>query len=297
MSAGHASRSCELVMRFEEVMRGCEVIRRAGPNPDVTGVEYDSRRVGRGSLFLAIQGGTTDGNRYIGKAVERGATVVVTDSEAALLDTACQHPELALAKIPAGAGRRAMAVIAANFFGHPERQLALSGVTGTNGKTTTAFLLDAMLNAVGRKTVLVGTIENHVAGTVRPAPHTTPESRDLLALLREGVDAVATEAVMEVSSHALAQGRVHGLPYDVAIFTNLTQDHLDYHGTMERYFAAKQVLFNGELGVPPRVAIINQDDARGAELVEIARRAGAQVYSYGLSAGDFRAEDAQMGAS
>jgi UDP-N-acetylmuramoyl-L-alanyl-D-glutamate--2,6-diaminopimelate ligase len=297
MSAGHASRSCELVMRFEEVMRGCEVIRRAGPNPDVTGVEYDSRRVGRGSLFLAIQGGTTDGNRYIGKAVERGATAVVTDSEAALLDTACQHPELALAQIPAGGGRRAMAALAANFFGHPEKQLALSGVTGTNGKTTTAFLLDAMLNSVGRKTVLVGTIENHVAGAVRSAPHTTPESRDLLALFREGVDAGATEAVMEVSSHALAQGRVHSLPYDVAIFTNLTQDHLDFHGTMENYFAAKRALFDGELGTPPRVAVINQDDPYGARLLEIARSAGAEVIAYGLAGAELRAEDARMAAS
>ena len=288
-------------MRFEELLSGAEVVRRAGPGaedgPVVRGVEYDSRRVGPASLFLAMQGETTDGNHYIAKAIEQGATAIVTDSAAVFTETAKRFGDVAIAEIPAGGGRRAMAVVSANFFGHPERQLALSGVTGTNGKTTTAFLLDAMLNSVGRKTVLIGTIENHVAGAVRRAPHTTPESRDLLALLREGVDAGATEAVMEVSSHALAQGRVYGLPYDVAIFTNLTQDHLDYHGTMERYFAAKQVLFNGELGAPPRVAIINKDDARGAELVEIARRAGAQVFSYGLSAGDFRAEDAKVGAS
>ena len=169
-----------------------------------------------------------------------------------------------------------MAAIAANFFGHPERQLALSGVTGTNGKTTTAFLLEAMLNSAGRKTVLVGTIENHVAGVVVPAPHTTPESRDLLALFREGADAGATEAVMEVSSHALAQGRVYGLPYDVAIFTNLTQDHLDYHGTMENYFAAKQALFDGELGAPPRIAVINIEDGYGMKLAEIARQKRAR---------------------
>jgi UDP-N-acetylmuramoyl-L-alanyl-D-glutamate--2,6-diaminopimelate ligase len=288
-------------MRFEELLSGAEVVRRAGPgaeyDPVVRGVEYDSRRVGPGSLFLAMQGETTDGNRYIAKAIEQGAAAIVTDSAAAFAETAKRFGDVALAEIPAGGGRRAMAVVAANFFGHPERQLALSGVTGTNGKTTTAFLLDAMLNSVGRKTVLIGTIENHVAGAVRAAPHTTPESRDLLGLLREGVDAGATEAVMEVSSHALAQGRVYGLPYDVAIFTNLTQDHLDYHGTMERYFAAKRVLFNGELGAPPRVAIINKDDARGAELMEVARHTGAEVFAYGINAGDFRAEDAQMGAS
>ena len=290
----------QLVMRFDDVLSGCEVVRRAGPGAgdglQILGVEYDSRRVGRGSLFLAMQGGTTDGNRYIGKAVAQGAAGVVTDSAAAFAETARKFPEIAVAEIPAGAGRLAMAVIAANFFEHPEKQVALSGVTGTNGKTTTAFLLDAMLNFVGRKTVLVGTIENHVAGAVRAAAHTTPESRDLLALLREGADAGATEAVMEVSSHALAQGRVHSLPYDVAIFTNLTQDHLDYHGTMENYFAAKRALFDGELGAAPRVAVVNVDDAYGVRLADVARAAGAEVFQYGMAA-EFRAEDARMAAS
>jgi len=284
-------------MRFEEALRGAEVVRRAGPNAEIAGVEYDSRRAGRGTLFIAMHGGTTDGNRYIGKAVEQGAAAVVTDSAAAFAETARRFPEIGVAEIPAGAGRRAMAPIAANFFGHPERQLKLSGVTGTNGKTTTAFVLDAMLNSSGRKTVLVGTIENHVAGAVRPAPHTTPESRDLLALWREGADAGASEAVMEVSSHALAQGRVHGLPYDVAIFTNLTQDHLDYHGTMESYFAAKRMLFDGENGAAPRLAVINTDDPYGVRLVDAVRSAGAEVFSYGTAGvTDFRAEEARMSA-
>ena len=182
-----------------------------------------------------MQGETTDGNRYIGKAIEQGAAA----SGHGFRSGVCGYckalwRKLPWLRFPLGVDGVRWRRLAANFFGHPEKQLTLSGVTGTNGKTTTAFLLDAMLNSAGRKTVLVGTIENHVAGAVRPAPHTTPESRDLLALLREGVDAGATEAVMEVSSHALAQGRVYGLPYDVAIFTNLTQDHLDYHGTMEK---------------------------------------------------------------
>jgi len=284
-------------MRFDELLSGVEVVRRAGPNAGISGFEYDSRRAGPGAVFLAMQGETTDGNRYIGKAIEQGAAAIVTDSAAAFVETAKSFPEVAVAEIPAGGGRRAMASIAANFLDHPERRLALSGVTGTNGKTTTAFLLDAMLNSAGRKTVLVGTIENHVVGWVRPAPHTTPESRDLLALFREGADAGATEAVMEVSSHALAQGRVYGLPYDVAIFTNLTQDHLDYHGTMENYFAAKRALFDGELGAPPRVALLNMDDRYGVELAGVARRAGAQVYAYGLAAGDFQAADPGMDAA
>jgi UDP-N-acetylmuramoyl-L-alanyl-D-glutamate--2,6-diaminopimelate ligase len=281
-------------MRFDELLSGCEVVRRIGPNPEIGGVEYDSRRVKPGSLFVAMQGGTTDGNRYIGKAIEQGAGAVVTDSAAAFGETGRRIAEIAIAEIPAGGGRRALAAMAGNFYGHAEKRLALSGVTGTNGKTTTAFLLDAMLHSAGRKSVLVGTIENHVAGAVRAAPHTTPESRDLLELLREGVDAGATEAVMEVSSHALAQGRVYGLPYDVAIFTNLTQDHLDYHKTMEKYFAAKRALFDGQNGAPPRVAVINVDDARGAELALMARLAGAAIVAYGTKA-EFRAEEARMG--
>ena len=284
-------------MRFEELLRGCEVIRRAGPDVEIAGVEYDSRRAGPESLFLAMQGGTTDGNRFIGKAIAQGAAAIVTDSAMAFAETAQQHPERAIAEIPAGAARRAMAVLAANFFRHPEKKLSLSGITGTNGKTTTAFLLDTMLNAAGRRTVLIGTIENHVAGAVRPAPHTTPESRDLLALFREGVDGGATETVMEVSSHALAQGRVFCLPYDVAVFTNLTQDHLDFHGTMENYFAAKAALFDGSLGQAPRVAVINIDDDWGARLVDIARQAKAEVFSYGLAAGEFRAAEARMSAA
>ena len=131
-------------------------------------------------------------------------------------------------------------------------------MTGTNGKTTTTYLLESMLRSAGRSSVLVGTIEYHVGNEVRPSPHTTPESRDLLQLFAEGVAAGATEAVMEVSSHALEQGRVWGLHWDTAVFTNLTQDHLDFHGTMEAYFAAKAKMFTGENGAAaPRVAIIH----------------------------------------
>ena len=281
-------------MRIDEVLRGVQCVRRTGGSVMVAGVEYDSRRVGQGSLFVAMRGETTDGSRYIEKAIEVGAAAVVTDSAEAFDETARKHPGLALVQV--AHGRRALAVAAANFFSRPEHQLELSGVTGTNGKTTTAFLLDAMLNHAGRKTVLVGTIEYHVAGAVRPSPHTTPESRDLLALLREGVDAGATEAVMEVSSHALEQGRVHGLGFDTAIFTNLTRDHLDFHGNMANYFAAKRKLFDGSLRRPPRVAVLNIDDAYGAELALTGREAGSEIFSYGIGVGEFRAEDAVMTA-
>ena len=270
-------------------------MRRVDGNADVAGVEYDSRRVGPGCLFVAIQGGSTDGNRYIARAIEAGAVAVITDSARAFDETVLQFPAVAVAEV--AHGRRALAGAAANFFSHPERALALNGVTGTNGKTTTAYLLDAMLNHAGRKTVLVGTIEYHVAGAVRPSPHTTPESRDLLELFREGVDAGATEAVMEVSSHALEQGRVHGLRFDTAIFTNLTRDHLDFHGSMENYFAAKRRLFDGSLLRAPRVAVLNIDDAHGAQLALAAREAGSEIFSYGLGVGEFRVGDVEMAAS
>ena len=282
-------------MHIDEVLRGVECVRRAGADAEITGVEYDSRRVGPGSLFVAMQGGSADGNKYIAKTVEDGAVAVVTDSAAAFAETARRFPRIALCEVVQG--RRALAAAAANFFSHPERALALSGVTGTNGKTTTAFLLDAMLNHAGRKTVLIGTIEYHVAGAVRPSPHTTPESRDLLALFREGVEADATEAVMEVSSHGLEQGRVHGLGFETAIFTNLTRDHLDFHGTMANYFAAKRKLFDGSLLRPPRVAVVNIEDAYGAELALTARESGSEVFSYGMGVGEFRADEVKMAAS
>jgi UDP-N-acetylmuramoyl-L-alanyl-D-glutamate--2,6-diaminopimelate ligase len=281
--------------KISQLLQGVEYLRRAGPDAEAGGVEYDSRRAAPGSLFVAMQGGSTDGNRFIAAAVKQGAVAVATDSSAAFSDAAREFPEIALIEVVHG--RKALAGLAANFFNHPETCLALTGVTGTNGKTTTAFLLDAMLNHAQRETVLVGTIEYHVAKQVRSSPHTTPESRDLLELFAEGVKLGATEAVMEVSSHALEQGRVRGLPYDVAIFTNLTRDHLDFHGTMEKYFAAKRSLFDGSNGVAPRVAVVNLDDPHGPEIAEAARTAGAEVYSYGIDAGTFRAGDVQMLAS
>ena len=282
-------------MTFDDVIAAIDALRRAGTNPEIASVEYDSRAVRPGSLFVAMQGETTDGNHYIGRAMEQGAAAILTDSAKSFEETAGCFPHVAIAEV--AHGRNALAVASANFYGHPERQLKLTGITGTNGKTTTAFLLDAILNHSGRKTVLVGTIEYHVAGSVRPSPHTTPESRDLLALLREGVDAGATEAVMEVSSHALAQGRVYGIPYDVAVFTNLTRDHLDFHGTMENYFSAKRKLFDASLSHPPRAAVINVEDPYGAALVPVAREAGAEILSYGLGTGDYRADNVKMTAA
>jgi UDP-N-acetylmuramoyl-L-alanyl-D-glutamate--2,6-diaminopimelate ligase len=258
-----------------------------GSDEQVTGVEYDSRKVRPGAVFVAMKGGSTDGNRYVEKAIAAGALGIITDS-APKFDHLLVF-EAGLPVLEVEHGRRALAQASAAFFGHPERLLAATGITGTNGKTTTAFLIEALLNAAARTTVLAGTIEYHVAGEVRPSLHTTPESRDLFELMAEGVARGATELVTEVSSHALDQGRAAGLNFDVAVFTNLTRDHLDYHQTMEKYFAAKRLLFDGTVYPAPRVAVINAEDAHSKQLAAAARRAGAEVRTYGISQGDWRA--------
>jgi UDP-N-acetylmuramoyl-L-alanyl-D-glutamate--2,6-diaminopimelate ligase len=253
----------------------------------ITGIEYDSRRVRPGSVFVAMQGGTTDGNRYIDKALAAGALGIITDSSQTF-----DHLTVYKSEVPAlevEHGRRALAEASAAFFGHPERKLAATGITGTNGKTTTAFLTEALLNSASHKTVLIGTIEYHLAGEVRPSLHTTPESRDLFELMAEGASRGATELVTEVSSHGLDQGRSAGIPFDVAVFTNLTRDHLDYHQTMEKYFAAKRLLFDGTIYPAPRVAVLNAHDERTRDLAEAARSAGSEVRTYGIGIGDFRA--------
>ena len=253
----------------------------------ITGVEYDSRRIRPGAVFVAMKGGSTDGNRYIDKALAAGALGVITDSAPTFDHLLVYQPGLPLLQVDHG--RRALAEASAAFYGHPERSLAATGITGTNGKTTTAFLTEALLNAAARKTILIGTIEYHVAGEVRPSLHTTPESRDLFELMAEGVSRGVTELVTEVSSHALDQGRAAGIQFDVAVFTNLTRDHLDYHGTMEKYFAAKKLLFDGTMYPAPRVAVLNAHDERTKQLAAAARRAGAEIRTYGIGCGDWRA--------
>ena len=262
-------------------------------NPEVTGIEYDSRRVVAGSVFVAMRGGTTDGNRYIASALKQGAAAIVTDSAEAFALLASEHPEVP--RLLVEHGRTALAQASAAFFRHPERSLKATGVTGTNGKTTTAFLIEALLNAAARSTILVGTIEYHVAGEVRSSAHTTPESRDLCELMADGVSRGATELVMEVSSHALDQGRVAGIGFDVAVFTNLTRDHLDYHGTMERYFEAKRLLFDGTRYPAPRVAVLHEHDPHASALKQAAKQAGAEVVTFGIGdQSDWRAEDLRL---
>jgi UDP-N-acetylmuramoyl-L-alanyl-D-glutamate--2,6-diaminopimelate ligase len=273
-------------MTFQQLLEGAEVLSQSG-NPPVTGVEYDSRRIGPGNVFVAMKGETSDGNRFIDKALAAGAVAVVSDS-------AVKVPRPGIAWAQVLHGRRALARLSANFYKRPAERIACIGITGTNGKSTTAFLIESILRAAGRQTALVGTIEYHVAGKVLPAPHTTPEALELNRLLAEGLADGVTESVMEVSSHALAQERVFGIPFDVAVFTNLTRDHLDYHGTMDDYFRAKQLLFEGCGTAPPRAAVINIDDEYGRELLTLSRKKSTVTYSYGLASGDFHAESVEF---
>lgn len=283
----------EFDMNWKELASEVTAVGAGGDSEEqVTGVEYDSRKIKPGAVFVAMKGGSTDGNRYIDKAINAGALGIITDSS-----NTFDHLLVYQAGVPVlevEHGRRALAEASAAFFGHPERKLAATGITGTNGKTTTAFLTEALLNADKRTTVLVGTIEYHVAGEIKPSVHTTPESRDLFELMAEGAARGATELVTEVSSHGLDQGRALGVNFDVAVFTNLTRDHLDYHQTMEKYFAAKRLLFDGTLYPAPRVAVLNAMDTHAQELGEAASKAGAEVRTYGIATGDWRASSYKL---
>lgn len=265
-------------MTFQQLLDGAEVLAVSG-DPGISSVEYDSRRIGPGCLFVAMRGESSDGNRFIDAAIQAGAVAVVTD-------LASEESRANVGWAVVQQGRRALARISANFYKKPAESLAITGITGTNGKSTTAFLLESILKASQRKSALIGTIEYHVAGKILPAPHTTPEALDLNRIFSQAVGDGATEAVMEVSSHALAQQRVFGVPFDVAVFTNLTRDHLDYHGTMEDYFEAKRVLFRGCGTEPPRAVVTNGDDEAGAKLGEFSRKQSSLVLTYGWDRGD-----------
>jgi len=273
-------------MDFEELLDGAEVLSRQG-NAPINGLDYDSRRIGRGYAFVAMRGETTDGNKYIDQAIEKGATAVVTDS----LEQA-MRPNVAWAAVQHG--RRALARLSANFYRKPAERLRVTGVTGTNGKTTTTFIVEAILQAAKRKNALVGTVEYHLPNQTLAAPHTTPEALELNQIFAKAIGLGATEAVMEVSSHALEQQRVFGVPFEVAIFTNLTRDHLDYHKTMENYFASKKILFTGCGTEPPRCAVLNADDEYGRELAKFSKSKSAEIFTYGIEAGDFHTEKLEM---
>ena len=251
----------------------------------VESIAYDSRRVQRNGLFVALRGEKSDGHQFIEQAVEKGATVIVTEHEVQSPRATCVVVENT---------RSALADLAATFYEHPARRLKLAAVTGTNGKTTTTFLLKHILEKAGMRCGLLGTVRYEIADRVLPAVRTTPESLDVQELLSQMVNAGCKAAAMEVSSHALPQDRVRGIEWDVAVFTNLTQDHLDFHGTMENYFEAKAALFTElaeQKAKKSATAVINLDDRYGAQLID--RLDGKiPVITYGVGArSDFRASN------
>lgn len=235
---------------------------------EVSGLDYDSRRIQPGWVFFAFRGERADGAAYAGEARARGAVAVVSESPA---PSGFEGPW-----IQVGFARQALACCAREFY--PEAAaIELTGITGTNGKTTTCYLIDSILRAAGKTTGLLGTIEYQIAGDHRPAVNTTPESLDIYRLLSELSAKGGTHATMEVSSHALEIGRARTLRFHTAVFTNLSQDHLDFHQTMAAYFAAKSKLFEGQDAPPPKYAVSNYDDDWGRRL-RIARETRALWY-------------------
>ena len=250
-------------------------------DPEISSLAYDSRKVAAGALFFALPGQKTDGAEFVSQAVAKGAAAVVTS--AAVEGAGCP-----VIRVPDA--RAAMADIAAAFYSYPSDSLKCVGVTGTNGKTTTAFLVRHLMESASLPCGLIGTVKYIVAGEESPAPRTTPEAVDLEEMLARMRDGGAKAVAMEVSSHALAQQRVRGIGFDAAIFTNLTQDHLDYHGSMESYFEAKGLLFEQAASQRAKKAraIFNADDRMGRLLAaRFAKR--LKAVTFGQGAADFRA--------
>lgn len=270
-------------MKLKELLQGLIYeIQQGTTELEISDIEYDSRKVEKGSVFVCITGFQTDGHNYIPMALEKGA--------AALL---CEHPVEGVGEdvtvIVTENNRAALAQLSDNFYGHPSGEMRVIGVTGTNGKTSTTYLMKSILDHMGRKVGIIGTIENRIGEKVLKAERTTPESKELQALFRQMREEDVTDVVMEVSSHSLDLHRVDGIAFDVAIFTNLTQDHLDYHKTMENYRAAKGLLFERAAK-----SVINLDDAAGAYM---QARSKGEVLTFGVDTkADLMAENISISA-
>ena len=261
-------------MEIDRVLAGVPLVGKVPATllkADVRGLAYDSRKVQDGYLFFAFAGAKTDGAQFAYQALKKGALAVASDRPA---PGGFAGPWLQVAH-----GREALATASKNFFNRPDERLALTAVTGTNGKTTSSLLVDAILRAAGKTTALIGTIEYHLAGRVLPAVNTTPESLDLFTMFAELEQMGGTHVTLEASSHALDLARIFAMQFHTAAYTNFTRDHLDYHHTMEAYFAAKQLLFTPRSGPPPRFAVLNADD----ESVRKTQTAPeTQVFWYGI---------------
>jgi UDP-N-acetylmuramoyl-L-alanyl-D-glutamate--2,6-diaminopimelate ligase len=263
-------------VKLRDLLQGTEaVVPESAQELEIRQVACDSRKVQPRALFFALHGAKADGNEFIRDAVSRGAAAIASEESAPAAIPS------SVAWIQVREARKALAVAAANFFGHPAEALQLVAVTGTNGKTTTTSLIDAIVKASGAKTGLFGTIAYHTPLGEYPAPNTTPESVDLQGFLAEICDAGGKFGVLEASSHSLAMDRLWGCHFAAAVFTNLTREHMDYHKTFDDYFAAKKKLFEGTGAGAPEVAVINTDDEYGKRLIGLAKK----TVTYGLENG------------
>jgi UDP-N-acetylmuramoyl-L-alanyl-D-glutamate--2,6-diaminopimelate ligase len=275
-------------MQLKQLIEELSTSKVDGPlDREIAGLSYDSRRVTPGMVFVAIPGQKTDGHEFIGTAIDRGATAVICEKNGLVSQRAT--------RIQVADAREALALAAAAYYQHPSRKLKVIGVTGTNGKTTVAFILKQILQAAGVNCGLIGTVRYEIGERVIPAQRTTPEALEIQQMLAQMIRADCQACVMEVSSHALEQRRVSCVEFDAAVFTNLTRDHLDYHGTMENYFAAKKRLFTpAEQATKKSGAIVNIDDPFGARL---SKETNAEtLLTYGLNeAAKLRATQIRLG--
>ena len=263
-------------MKIKELLDRVDILSISGDaSIDISGVSYDSRKVEKGHLFVAVQGEKMDGHDFINDAINRGAKAVVFEKAA----VACMPTARTFVHVKDS--RKALALVSGNFFGMPSKRLNVIGVTGTNGKTTTTYIIKSILEAWGKKVGLIGTIQYMIRNEVFEALHTTPEALEFQGLLHRMRESGCTYVVSEVSSHALAQKRVDGSVFKSGVFTNLTRDHLDFHKTMDQYFAAKKRLFT-ELLDKNAVPVINYDDIWGRKLISLLL---GNVYTYGLETG------------
>ncbi|HUJ12029.1 MAG TPA: UDP-N-acetylmuramoyl-L-alanyl-D-glutamate--2,6-diaminopimelate ligase [Verrucomicrobiae bacterium] len=277
-------------MKLAEIIKTVKPLAVEGPlDHEISGITYDSRRVMPGNLFVAFRGERTDGHSFVEAAIDRGAAAVVLERDTGFNPRAT--------RIKVSDARRSLAHVSAQFYNHPSQKLKVVGITGTNGKTTTAFMVRAIMEMAEMPCGLLGTVQYQIGQRVIPAARTTPESVEIQEMMSDMLRAGCVGVSMEVSSHALDQSRVAAVDFDIAVFTNLSQDHLDYHHTMKNYFESKAKLFSA-LGTVRKTgrAVVNADNAYGCELIK--RLGGdAAVLSYGVSsAAVIRAEDVRVSA-
>ncbi|MCX5780902.1 MAG: UDP-N-acetylmuramoyl-L-alanyl-D-glutamate--2,6-diaminopimelate ligase [Firmicutes bacterium] len=260
-------------MQLGEMMQGIEIRLLAGElNQDIKGISYDSRKVKPGDLFVCIKGLKSDGHEYIGQALNRGAVALLVEREIAV--------DTKVVVLLTGDSRRALPMAAANFFGHPSQQVKVVGVTGTNGKTTTTHLIQAILEELGARTAIMGTLYARIGDQQIIMGHTTPEALEIQDFMHLVQSEKGDYLIMEVSSHALDLGRVDQIHFHAAVFTNLTQDHLDYHVSMDKYKQAKLRLFSALAREAGAFAVINADDPAAGDFVQAS---GAKYCLYGVN--------------